>query len=84
MIRKKINAILRQLGGISLFLAISFLVHAQEKSVTGSVKDEVDSSMLNMSVMVKGTLLDVSTNVDGKHFTCFISKKEQTQSNLIL
>jgi hypothetical protein len=40
LIPKKSDGVLPQLGGMCLFLFISFLVHAQEWAVSGALKDE--------------------------------------------
>jgi|GEM_PF-7004256 len=77
LIRKKINAIPQPLG------RISFFGHAQEKTVTGMVKDEPGNLMPSASIMVQDTLLDVPTKVDGQHFAHFLTIKKN-QSNPIL
>ena len=47
-----------------LFAGIN-MIYAQQKSVTGSVTDELNVPLPGVTVMVKGTTIGTVTNTDG-------------------
>ena len=52
---------------LSLFLLFSFLSVAQTKVISGVIKDKKNSeTLISASVIIKGTAIGVSTDVDGK------------------
>jgi iron complex outermembrane receptor protein len=52
---------------LSLFLLLSLVTMAQTKVVTGVIKDKKNSeTLISASVIIKGTIIGVSTDVDGK------------------
>jgi hypothetical protein len=63
LIPKESVGFLPGLGGICLFLCTSFLVYAQERAVPGE-------SGQSLTVLVKITSVDATTNAGGKHPTC--------------
>ena len=48
-------------------LALPFTSFAQEKEVTGTVKDEAGLPLAGVAVVVKGTTRGVDTDFDGKY-----------------
>lgn len=69
LIPKKSVGFLPRLGGMCLFMFTSFLVHAQERAVSGTVKDESGQPLPGAGVLVRFTSNGVTTDADGKHFT---------------
>lgn len=47
--------------------ALPGLMHAQERTVSGTVKDATGSPLPGVSVMIKGTALGTTTDVDGSY-----------------
>ena len=48
---------------LSFFLCIN--LYAQNKTITGSIKDQTGEPMIGVNVLVKGTLNGSITNIDG-------------------
>jgi hypothetical protein len=63
-------------GRMCLFLLTSFLIHAQERVVSGAVKDERGHPSSGAGVLVKYTSHG-TTDADGEHFTLLIIEKHE-------
>jgi hypothetical protein len=77
LIPKNSVGFLPWLGRVCLFLLTSFLVHAQERAVSGAVKDESGQPSSGAGLLVKSTSHGVTTDADGKHFTLLIIEKHE-------
>lgn len=70
LVPKKSVGFLPWLGGVCLFLVTRFLVHVQERTVSGTVNDESGKPLPMVRVLVKS--ISVTNDADGKHFTGLI------------
>lgn len=84
LIRKKSAGFLPRLGGMCLFLFISFLVHAQARAGAGSVKDEGGRPLQGAEVLVMSGSNVGTPDADGKHFECHTIIERELNQNLIL
>jgi TonB-linked SusC/RagA family outer membrane protein len=67
MIIRKVYNNLKRTMLLLLWLACSHAVLAQERVVSGSVKDSNGAGLAGVSVIVKGTTTGTNTNMDGKY-----------------
>ncbi len=67
MIRKKVYQILKRTLLLLLWLAFSHSLLAQQRVVTGSVKDENGAELPGVAVVVKGTAVGANTDMQGRY-----------------
>jgi TonB-dependent starch-binding outer membrane protein SusC len=67
MIMKKVYKSLKKASVFLVFLTSSFAVFAQDRNVSGTVKDEGGNSMPGVNVIIKGTTSGTATDGDGKY-----------------
>jgi TonB-linked SusC/RagA family outer membrane protein len=67
MIRKKVYNNLKRTMLLLLWLACSTAVLAQERIVSGSIKDSDGAGLPGVTVLVKGTTIGTTTNADGRY-----------------
>ncbi len=67
MIIRKVYNNLKRTMLLLLWLACSHAVLAQERVVSGSVKDSNGAGLTGVSVIVKNTTTGTNTNMDGKY-----------------
>lgn len=58
---------LKRTGFVCMFLLCLQLLLAQEKTVSGTVKDINDEPLIGVSVFVKGTTIGTATDLDGRY-----------------
>ena len=64
---KKSYQSLRQAGFLLVLLALSLTAFAQDRTVSGTVKDETGSPLPGVNVVIKGTTTGTATDLDGKY-----------------
>jgi TonB-linked SusC/RagA family outer membrane protein len=64
---KKSYQSLRQAGFLLVLLTLSLTALAQDRTVTGTVKDETGSPLPGVNVVIKGTTTGTATDLDGKY-----------------
>lgn len=52
---------------MTIFLVISMMVHAQEKSITGNVVDETGETLPGVTIQVEGASTGTITDIDGNY-----------------
>lgn len=67
------------LGGMCLFLFTSFLVHTQQRAVSGTVEIESGQPLAHAEVLTASTSPDSTTDADGRLLTHAIIKNELNQ-----
>lgn len=77
LIPKKSVGFLPRLGGMCLFLFISFLVHAQEQAVSDVVNDEGGQPLQAAAMLEMFASDGITTDAGGKHFTCLVIKENK-------
>ncbi len=79
LIPKKSIGVLPMLGGMCLFLFTSFLVHTQQRAVSGTVKNESGQPLAQAEVLIASPSTDATTDADGRLLTHSLIKNELNQ-----
>ena len=79
LIPQKSARFLPRFSGMCLFLMTSFLMHAQERSASGTVEDDGDQHLAMAGFLVKSTFNGVTAHADERHCECLIVKNELNQ-----